>query len=271
MTAPTLNDYEFQYKDVGNGVLLNGSNDELPFWDVTETDGFVGLPEIAPIVYDRDGRDGSSVYVKFMKHRALTVQGSLYAPPATFDLVNSVMSLSMRPDGSNYPLYFQLPGLPRLFYKAVPVGYSCSLDQGRRTGSSKFQAQWISADPRAYNGAYDQSLTSGVAENVNNVGNVESYPIWKCSAANNTAVTIRVANETEAKWVQYAFTTPPLGDCDIEVDTALRCLRVDGVLRPGTFTTIGGWPSLRPGANSCKITLTNATAGSIAYQSAWLL
>ena len=250
MPTPTLLDYQFQYKDSPGGVLLNG--DDFPFWDVLRTEGFVGLPDIEPIIYDRDGRDGSSVYVKFMKHRVLLIEGVLYADPSTFDLTGSVLSLNMRPDGSNYPLYFQVPGLPRLFYKVMPTKYTMDLDTGRRTGSAKFFAQWVASDPRAYNGAYDQALTSGVEQNINNVGNVESFPIWKCSAAPSTAITVRIDNLTETKWVQFALTTPALGDIDIEIDTALRCLRIDGVVKPGAFTSGGGWPSLQPGANSCS-------------------
>lgn len=271
MAAPTLNDYEFQFKDAGVGVLLNGGV-SVPFWDVENTEGFVGLPDIVSSVYDRDGADGSTVYAKYMNHRVLMIEGTLYANPSAVDATSMLMAASMRPDGNTYPMYFKVPGQSQRFYKAKPVKYNLALDQGRRTGSAHFMLQWLASDPRAYNAAVVEGLVSNVAENIVNSGNVESWPLWRCTASPNTAIVVRIENVTQSRWVQYALTTPGTGSINIELDTYMRRLRIDGIVRPGTFTKSGSdWPSLQPGTNSCKITLTSASSGSIEYQSAWVI
>ena len=62
MAAPTLQEYEYQYKDTG--IKLNGSV-AVPFVDITKVTG-LGLATVSASTADVCGAPGGSVYCKFL-------------------------------------------------------------------------------------------------------------------------------------------------------------------------------------------------------------
>ena len=99
MVAPTLNNYEYQFKDTG--VLLNQANVSVPFWDVESIGGLADLPELGIDILDLDGKNGSFVYSRFFKHRVLDINGTLYGSVSDFDTPVETMKASLLPDGND--------------------------------------------------------------------------------------------------------------------------------------------------------------------------
>lgn len=270
MASPSLSNYEFQFKD--SGTLLGGPDDTLPFWDIDETEGFTGLSFGDATVYDKDGQHGSTTYLTYLAHRNLLIRGTLFASTSGVDSEWADLAATMIPDGLDYPLHFQLPGMTQMYYEAKPVVARLAMDRGRRLGTAPYLLQWMASDPRAYNDVTQLGLTSGVnTSTLTNSGNTESMPVWTCSAAASTSVTVRCESVTQSRWVQFAFTTPSGSTASIEVNTMKRQLLVDGTVFPATFTQSGGWPTFQSGSNVMKITLTNASSGQLDYRSAWML
>jgi hypothetical protein len=126
MAAPTLNDYEYQYKDAGVGVLLNGTT-ALPFWDVNTVAGLADFPELAYDVLDLDGQHGGFVTGNYFKHRMLIPEGILFSLPVDVETNNELLKATIVPDGIDYPFYWKHPNKTQRYFMAKPVNYGPTL------------------------------------------------------------------------------------------------------------------------------------------------
>lgn len=264
MVAPTLQDYEYQFKDTG--VLLNGST--TPFWDVEKITGLADLPEMDAKVLDYDGKHGSSVYTKYVKHRVIVIDGTLYTSATNFDAPLLTMRTSVIPDGVDYPFYYKHPNLSQRYHMVKPVAFNCDVDTMRRIGAGKFQLQLIAGDPRAFVDA-SVNWTNNVNFNLNNGGNVNTGPLVTISATSTTTANITVQNNDTARAISFS-TAVTTGNV-ITIDLDALAVKVNGAYRPVAITLSGSdWPEARAGfTDSWKVT-SNVGNGTITNKSAWL-
>lgn len=267
MVAPTLGDYEYQYKDAGVGVLLNGTT-AMPFWDVEKVGGLADFPDLDFDVLDLDGQHGGFVTGNYFKHRMCIFDGTLYSVAADVEVNNELMKATVLPDGVDYPLYFKHPNKTQRYFMGKPVKYVSDVDSGRRTGKMKFQLQIGCSDPRSYIDIAPVAWTTGVNYTFTNAGNTASNQIISITSSSTTTATITVSNQTQAR--SYVFSTAVSSGNVITIDTEKLIVRVNGALRSVSMTLTGGaWPTVTTGLNTWRVT-SNVGNGNSTPKSAWL-
>jgi phage-related protein len=269
MAAPSLNDYEFQFKDAGVGVLLNGTS-AVPFWDVQKVTGLFDFAPLEVKSLDLDGRHGSSFYAKFFAGRTIIFDGVLYASVSDFDTPLYALKNTMLPDNIDYSLYFKSPNQIQRYIMCKSVVAKCDADTGRRIGQGAFQLQFVAGDPRAFIDGSLVNWTTATNFTLTNNGNTTFAPIISITASSTTTASITVLDVTGS--VSIAFSTAVTSGQAIVIDMENMTVKVAGVLRPVAITLAGGtsWPSVLGGvAETWKVT-SNVGNGTATNKSAWL-
>jgi phage-related protein len=268
MAAPTLNDYEFQFKDAGVGVLVNGTS-SLPFWDVMSVTGLVDFPELVTKAADLDGRHGTFIYAKYFGQRTVVLGGKLYASGSDFDTPLQAMRTSLLPDGNDYPFYFKVPNQTQRYLMAKATTFKCDIDQGRRIGKADFQLQFAAGDPRHYLDGSAVNWTTATNFTLTNNGNASVAPIITITATSTTTANITVQDVTAG--VSISFSTAVTSGQQIQIDVENMYVKVAGNYRAAAITLAGGttWPTVGPGAETWKVT-SNVGNGIATNRSAWL-
>lgn len=267
MAAPTLNDYEYQFKDAGVGVLLNGTT-AMPFWDITKIAGMSDFPDLDWDALDLDGQHGGFVTGNYFKHRICIFDGTLYSAAADVETNTELMKATLLPDGIDYPLYFKFPNKTQRYFMGKPVAYVSDVEAGRRTGKMPFQLQIACSDPRSYIDISSVGWTTAVNYTFTNAGNTASNQIISITANATTTATITVSNQTQAR--SYVFSTAVTNGQVITIDTEKLIVRVAGALRNVSMTLTGGaWPTVTTGLNTWRVT-SNVGNGSSIPRSAFL-
>jgi phage-related protein len=266
MVAPTLNDYELQYKDTGS--LLNGTS-ALPFWDVTSITGLMDFPTVDVKEQDLDGRHGSSFYARFFKGRTVVVEGRLYASGSDFDTPLQTMRTSLLPDGNDYPLYFKVPNQTQRYLMAKATAFNCDVNQGRRIGRADFQVQFSAGDPRHYVDGTVVNWTTTTNFNLVNNGNTTVAPVISITATSTTTANITVLDV--AAGISISFSTAVVSGNVITIDLDNLAVKVNGIYRAVAITLAGGttWPTVSPGTEAWKVT-SNVGNGTATNKSVWL-
>lgn len=268
MAAPTLTDYEYQYKDAGVGVLLNQATPTMPFWDVEKITGLTDFPELSFDVLDLDGQHGGYVTGTFFRHRMCILEGLLYSTPADVEVNNELLKATILPDGTDYPLYWKHPNKTQRYFMGRPVGYTSDVDTGRRTGKMPFQLQIGCTDPRSYIDIASGAWTTAVNYTFTNAGNTVSSQVISITATSTTTANITVSNQTQGR--SFQFTTAVTNGQVITIDTEKLQVRVAGTLRFVNFTIAGTYPpSVTTGLNTWRVT-SNVGNGTAIAKSAWL-
>jgi hypothetical protein len=268
MVAPTLNNYEYQFKDTG--VLLNQANVALPFWDVTRVAGIADLPELPVDLLDLDGRHGSAVTSRYFKHRSIVFEGDLYASVSSVDTSVEAMKASVLPDGTDYPLYFKQPNITQRYFLAQLAQFNADVDTGRRTGVSHFVLGFTAGDPRSFIDLSTVNWSSGVdTAGFTNAGNTDGPLTVSITANTTTTASIIIANTFQFRTVTLTF--PVTNSQTVTIDTDTWVVRIGGVVIPATQTPGGNalFPSFYPGSNVWRVT-SNIGNGTITAKSAWL-
>ena len=268
MTAPTLNDYEFQYKD--SGVLLNEDTASVPFWDVLKIGGLFDYPELDAKELDMDGKHGSSMYAKYFKSRIVVIEGNLYASVSDFDTTVKAMRTANLPDDTNYPLYFKTPGQSQLYVLAKSIAFKCDADTGRRIGIGAFQIQLACEDPRHYLDSSDVNWTTATNFSLTNNGNTPVAPTISITASSTTTANITVQDVTDGG--QIDFSVAVTSGQVMVIDMENKLITLDGTLTPTAITITGAtdWPSVAAGATETWKVTSNIGNGTATDKSAWL-
>jgi phage-related protein len=268
MAAPTLNDYEYQFKDTG--VLLNQANVSIPFWDVTKVSGLVDFPNLDVKESDIDGRHGTSYYAKYFGGRTVVVEGTLYASSSDFDTPVESLRTSAIPDGNDYPFYFKHPNKTQRYLMAKATTFKCDVDTGRRIGQASFQFQLSAGDPRHYIDGTAASWTTAVAFNLTNNGNTTVAPLISITATSTTTANITVQDVTSGG--QISFSTAVTSGQVLTVDVENKLIKVAGSLRTAAVTLTGAtdWPNIAAGATESWKVTSNVGNGTATNKSAWL-
>jgi len=266
MAAPTLNDYELQYKDTG--VLLNGTS-AVPFWDVTKITGLVDFPEFDPKIQDLDGRHGSFVAATFFKHRTIIIDGTLYANVASVDASVQTLRSSLLPDNLDYPFYFKLPGQTQRYLNAKGIGFNCDIDTARRIGTAAFQVQLVAPDPRHYVDGTPVNWTTNVNFNLTNNGNVTLGPVILLTAASTTTASITVTNVATGQGVTLSFSVTASDALIIDLDKLT--VRRGNTFVPTQFSLVAtDFPVVAAGSTQAWKVVSNIGNGSISNNSVWI-
>lgn len=265
MTAPTLNDYEYQFKD--SGVLLN-ADASVPFWDVTKVSGLMDFPELVAKLQDRDGVHGSVVTTRYFRERVIIVEGNLYASSSDFDTPLVAMRTSMLPDNVNYPFYYKHPGQTQKYVNAKSVVVRCDVETGRRYGISPFQLQLFAEDPRHYVDGSTVNWTSAVNFNLNNTGNTAVAPTISITASSSTTASVTIENTVSGNSV--AFSRSVTSADAVVFNLEERYMTVNGSFVPASVTVTGDWPTTTPGATEAWNITSNIGNGTSTDKSAWL-
>ena len=266
MVAPTLGDYEFQFKDTG--VLLNGTS-AVPFWDVTKVTGLMDFPELDVKVQDIDGRHGSFIAARFFAHRPVVFDGTLYASSADVDTPIEAMRTSMLPEAVDYPLYFKVPSKAQRYVNVKATSFKCDVDTARRYGAAPFQAQYIAGDPRHYIDGTPAAWTTNVNFNLTNSGNVTNGPLVTITANATTSANITVTNNTVSEGVNVVFAVTNGDVLLIDLDNLV--VKRNGVHVPVQLNiTATTWPTTTPGATESWKVVSNVGNGTCSNKSTWL-
>jgi phage-related protein len=266
MVAPTLNNYEYQYKD--SGVLLNQANVSVPFWDVESIEGLVDFPEIAQDVLDQDGRHGSFVNAKFFKHRVIAIKGTLYASVSDPETPIQTLRTSLLPDGTDYPFYWKHPNLTQRYQLGQTASFQCDVATARRIGEAPFELSFLCGDPRAFIDLSSVSWTNNVNTSAfTNAGNTNGPLVVSVTATSTTTASLAIQSVTQTRTVTLTF--PVTSGQAVTVDTDTWVVRVNGVVKPATQVITNDYPTFQPGSNTWKV-VSNIGNGSIAAKSAWL-
>lgn len=268
MAAPTLNDYEYQYKDAG--TLLNQANVAIPFWDVTKVTGLVDFPTLDVKEMDIDGKHGSSVYAKYFGSRTVIIEGTLYASGSDFDTPVETMRTAAIPDGNDYPFYFKHPNKTQRYVLAKATAFKCDVDTGRRIGQSAFQLQLTAGDPRHFIDGTVVNWTTATNFTMTNNGNTSVAPVISITASSTTTANITIQDITSSG--QISFSTAVTSGQVLQVDVENKTITVAGVLRPAAVTLTGAtdWPSVAAGATETWKVTSNIGNGTATNKSAWL-
>jgi hypothetical protein len=268
MVAPTLNNYEYQYKDTG--VLLNQANAATPFWDVNKVAGIADLPELPVDAMDLDGRHGSFVTSRFFKHRSIVFEGELIAAVASVDASVEALKTTLLPDAANYPLYWKHPNVTQRYFLCTLAQFQADVEAGRRTGIAPFVLGFNAGDPRSFIDIATVNWTSGVdTSSFTNAGNVDGPLEVRVTANATTTASIIVANPFQFRTVTLTF--PVTSGQAVVIDTDNWIVRVAGLVVPATQTPGGNnlFPTFYAGSNIWRIT-SNIGNGTIVAKSAWL-
>jgi hypothetical protein len=278
-----LDDYAFQLRDDGSGVLLNDPNDSVvPIYDINQVQG-IDTNTVNSSEDQIDGAHGSYVSAKFYTGKTVVLDGVLYASLPLDETLIDNLKYNWRPspnDTDVVPFMYKLPGKAPRYLSAKPILASCdNMTPERSWGKVPLQFQFKAADPRAYGLARSLQIkntpTTGVQydDTLTNNGNVEAYPliylnITPGEAAGADAITI--ANLTLA----LTGSTPSLG---ITIDTSKLVATIGGTtkgfvldLAGRSLKTVGGgsaspqvdvsfaitqrfWWYLLPGANAIQV------------------
>lgn len=268
MAAPTLNDYEYQYKDAGVGVLLNQNTVTMPFWDVTKVAGLSDFPDLDYDVLDLDGQHGGFVTGNYFHHRVLIPEGTLYCLPSDVETNNELLKATVTPDGVDYPFYWKHPNKTQRYFMAKPIAYKADVDAGRRTGSMPFQLQFGCTDPRSYIDIAAVSWTTATNYTFTNAGNAPTGQIISITATSTTTANITVANITTG--LSFTFAKAVTSGQVLTVDVEKLIAKINGVVFNASFSVGGGnWPLALPGLNTWRVT-SNIGNGTSTPKSAWL-
>lgn len=221
MAAPTLADYEYQYKDTG--IKLN-SGSVLPFWDVNKVTG-LDMPDIDSKIDDIDIQHGGIVYSRYVKPRIIVVEGTLYANPSTIETTLDSAIANFIPDDNDWPFYFKHPGVARRYVDCKPLAFKFDVETLRRTGACNFQIQLGAQDPLKKIDNADVTLaTASTNVTVTNSGNMPTWPVF---TVNGPFSQIRFYNTTTGENINF-IRNAVAGDVMV-VDFKTRTVLVNGV------------------------------------------
>jgi len=266
MAAPTLLDYEYQYKDTG--ILLNQNASVMPFWDVNKVGGLSDFPDLDYDVLDLDGQHGGFVTGNYFHHRMVIPEGTLYCGPSDVETNNELLKATITPDGVDYPLYWKHPSKAQRYFLAKPIAYKADVEAGRRTGRMPFQLQFGCTDPRSYIDITSFAWTAGSNYTFTNAGNAATGQVISITATSSTTANITVANITTG--LSFSFSKAITSGQVLTIDVEKLVFKVNGVIVNVALTLTGGaWPVALPGLNTWKVT-SNIGNGTVAAKSAWL-
>jgi hypothetical protein len=266
MAAPELQNYEYQYGD--NGVLFNGPDTVLPFWDVTGIQG-LDSPEADASIQNKDSGHGAYAYAPFTGARTIIIDGTLYAPIDEIEIAHDLASGNYWPDDIDRPFYFKHPGVNQRYIMGKPLTYKSPIDTGRRTGTAPFQAQVLCSDTRKYEDNDDAVQTIGSSVVVTNNGFYYSWPILRITGSGVTVTEFENITANEKLTLQDGLSVP--SGSELIIDTARKSIRLDGVSL-GTKRAPGSkWPALHKGDNTFIVRASGATAVqyTLETRSAW--
>lgn len=237
MVAPTLSDYQYQFKD--NGFLINGGN-TLPFIDVHKVQG-LGMAEFDVHIDDIDGQHGSSIYAKYAKGRIVVIDGVLYANPSTIQVTLDTLSDNFLPTDVEAPFYFKQPGVAQRFLNAKALACHYDEDTLRRIGACPIQIQ-VGAGYPAKLSEKDSAvaLTAGVSFGTINNGKIATYPKFVVTGAYSS---LRFTNNAASGPLNLIYTAIA-GDVTV-LDFLNRTVTINGNLNNSVAS--GTWWSFDPG------------------------
>lgn len=187
MVAPSLNDYEYQYKDTG--FRINAAS-VLPFFDVTKVTGLSDLPEYDTKIDDVDSQDGGLIYIKYSKHRIVTVEGIFYVNPATVDQTLETLVTNFTPDNLDWPFYFKHPGISQKYLMGKALGFASDVETLRRNGLCNCQIIIGCENPLKRVDNPDITLVNTVNTGVTNSGPVKTYPTIVIVGGTGSSITL---------------------------------------------------------------------------------
>ena len=262
MVAPTLADYEYQFKDTG--FKLN-SGSTLPFVDITKVQG-LDMADFEANVDDNDGLQGGLVRVRLSQPRTLVLDGMLYANASTIESTIDTLITNYLPDDINYPFYYKHPGVSQRYCLGKSVAFKADIDALRRLGQSPVQFQVICEDPRKYIDNSNQTMTAGTNYTPSNPGNVNTYPIITVTGAFST---ITFTNNSQTKSLVLTDTRVA-GDVTV-VDFQNRNVTVNGNNK-SSIVTGSWWDIPAGGGQTVKYTVTGGPPTSVvmATKQGWM-
>jgi len=266
MVAPVLADYEYQFKDTG--FKLNGAS-VLPFFDVTKVTGLSDLPEYDVKEDDIDSQDGGLIYVKYSKHRIITVEGILYANPATIETTIDTLIANFQPDNLDWPFHFKLPGVAQRYVSCKTYGFKSDEETLRRLGQANCLLTFGAENPhKKVDNPNLQLVTAGTNYAVTNSGLVATAPT--ITITGGTMSVINLTNQTTGKTLTLtrSFVT---SDVTV-VDMRRNVVYVNGIqnsaISSGSFWDIGAGVTA-----SLRFTFTGSAAPTsviVASYSGWM-
>jgi hypothetical protein len=200
---PMLDDYSFQYGDMG--FLLNSNDQTLPFIDVTQVAGLDNAP-LRTTTDEHQGMDGTYVDSPYMSMRTIVVTGTLYNNPLDPD---GLLDTLRQNYGSNAitPFYFQLPGRPLRYINGQGGGVQYDVDSNRRVGTTPIQLTVLAGDPYIYDWPAQVGIVAVPAVTTVGTGFNMAFNVGFGGSIPNTSVTV-TNNGTHTAYPVIAINGP---------------------------------------------------------------
>jgi hypothetical protein len=293
MTAPSLDDYQYQFTDTGIVIDPNTQDPETSaLWDLERIEG-LDMPEIRLQEQDRDGAHGSFAFAKYTRSRAITITGAVRVPEESgVEEYLDSLKVNYAPSENPLPFYYKHPNVAQKVINCNSLGVRYPVDIAWNIRYVPFQILLIAEDPRAYGpeitvGPVGLPVTSGgmswpmtfnfgpttaqVGGHMDcyNSGNSEAYPVI---TINDAVQSPRIKNLTTGNELTVDYT---LKDGDqLVLDTRTRTLYLNGGDRTDLVSQfVNKWPLLAVGENTLQFHATaySATADATTkYRSVWL-
>lgn len=284
---PLTEDFTYQLGDTG--FTLNTSSDSLPFVDITKVSGLDNAP-YRETERDHEGADGGFLDAEFEKGRPITLDGLLYADPATLESTLDMLKANYAPASVRQPFYFKKPGVLErvLFVKSRGVKFDS--DSFRRVGTVSVQFGLFAEDSRIYDAQERVITLEQSTDTTTGRGYSMGYPYGYGAAITPTSENaINSGNRsTPATIVFYGPTTSPelvndstgkslkvnltLGASDyIVIDLQYHTVLLNGSANRRGFLDAPNWFFLQPGDNFLRYRTGAAgtSTATVTYRNAW--
>lgn len=282
-----MDDFSYQLGDTG--VLLNPSDQTLPFVDITEVDG-LDSPEFRTTERDHEGQDGGFLDAEFEKMRTITLVGQIIAGGDTAETFLDQLKANWAPQRSTIPFYFFHPGSSERLLNVKPLGVKYNITTLRRTGSCDVQFMCQAEDPRIYDNSLQTfnlgqglAITNGFGFNLGfNFGfgaSVDPNSLNIINGGNRPAPAVITIPGPVSDPVIYNDTTGNQLAFDIDIastdylviDLLYRTVKLNGTASRRNTLLEPDWFMLEPGDNFLRYRAgtSGGPAATISFRNAW--
>lgn len=279
---PTLDVFEFQYKD--DGIVLN-TELASEFVDVESVEGLDGAP-VRQNVRAKEGLDGSFIQAQFEEHRTIVISGTVYGNEGYLDKLKG----NFAPTKKAFPFYFKDDANQDRMVFARALGLNYGWGSMKRLGLTPFQVTLIAGDPTIYSQtekdvtlnlptnlsgrAYDREYPYGYGgfsgSPLSSLFNVGNKPVWPVIEIFGDCTNPKITNETTGQFVKLQRSIGV--QKSVVIDMQERMVLLDGVesIR-GDMTEDSYWWDLDPGENVIRYTAAaiGGSAAVVTYRDAW--
>jgi hypothetical protein len=279
----------FSYRLGDTGVLLNPSDQTLPFVDITKVSG-LDTPELRSTERDHEGVDGGFLDAEFEKMRIITLEGQVIGEADFIEVFLDTLKGNWAPRRVSIPFYLAHPGVAERLVYVKPLGCRYDVDALRRVGSAAIQFLCQAEDPRIYDSALQTVQVSQGLPITTGTSYSYAYPFgFGAPISPEGSMVINGGNRpTPAVITLTGPVTNPViyndtygntlsFEIDVQtgetlvIDLGARTVKLNGTVSRRASLLEPDWFMLEPGDNFLRYRASTggAAPASVAFRNAW--